>query len=78
MAHPGENGSNAALGGATAQPSRTDGDSRRSNRRGSHWIDCVLGDKIPTSAHQGVKVNVKDFLNFNHTHHSGFTVFIAE
>lgn len=41
-------------------------------------IDCLIGDKIPPSAHEGVKVNVKGLLNFNHTHHSGFTVFVAE
>jgi hypothetical protein len=41
-------------------------------------IDCLLGDKIPPAAHEGVKVNVKDLLNFNHTRHSGFTVFLAE
>ena len=42
-------------------------------------VDCLIGD-IPAGGeparHEGVKLNVKDFLNFNHTVPSGFTVFI--
>ncbi|MGH2669122.1 MAG: hypothetical protein ACRDH5_08420 [bacterium] len=46
-------------------------------------IDCLIGDKIPAGAdtparHEGIKLNVKDVINFNHTHHSGFTVFIPQ
>lgn len=45
-------------------------------------IDCLIGDKIPSGGeeprHEGVKLNVKDRLNFNETVHSGFTVFIPE
>jgi len=44
------------------------------------WIDCLLGDKIPSGGeparHEGIRLNVKNLINFNHTHHSGFTVFI--
>jgi hypothetical protein len=47
------------------------------------WIDCLLGDKIPSDGEppraEGIRLNVKGLLNFNHTHeHSGFTVFIEE
>lgn len=45
-------------------------------------IDCLIGDKIPSDGeharHEGIKLNVKDALNFNHTEHSGFTVFIPQ
>jgi len=47
------------------------------------WIDCLLGPNIPSGGEppraEGIRLNVKDLLNFNHTHeHSGFTVFIEE
>ena len=47
------------------------------------WIDCLLGDKIPSGGEparaEGIRLNVKDLINFNHTtEHSGFTVFIEE
>ena len=47
------------------------------------WIDCLLGDKIPSGGDparaEGIRLSVKDLINFNHTHeHSGFTVFIEE
>jgi len=45
------------------------------------WVDCLIGN-IPSGGeparHEGVKLNVQDLINFNHTHHSGFTVFIPE
>jgi len=28
--------------------------------------------------HEGIRLNVKDLINFNHTEHSGFTVLIPE
>jgi hypothetical protein len=41
------------------------------------WIDCLLGDKIPPSAEEGIRLNVQGLINFNKTSpHSGFTVFI--
>lgn len=47
------------------------------------WIDCLLGPNIPSGGEppraEGIRLNVKDLLNFNHTHeHSGFTVFIEQ
>jgi len=47
------------------------------------WIDCLLGPNIPSGGEppraEGIRLNVKDLFNFNHTHeHSGFTVFIEE
>lgn len=47
------------------------------------WIDCLLGDKIPSDGAparaEGIRLNVKGVINFNETHeHSGFTVFIPE
>jgi len=47
------------------------------------WIDCLLGPNIPTGGDparaEGIRLNVKDVINFNHTdEHSGFTVFIEE
>jgi hypothetical protein len=42
------------------------------------WIDCLIGDKIPPSAEEGVRLSVKDVINFNHTEHSGLTVFVPE
>lgn len=48
--------------------------------RGILWIDCLVGDKIPSGGeparHEGIRLNVKDLINFVHTEHSGFTVFI--
>jgi len=44
-------------------------------------LDCLIGDKIPASAKEGVTVNVKDRINFNETlHHpaEGFTLFIEQ
>jgi len=44
------------------------------------WIDCLIGDKIPSGGeparHEGIRLNVEGQVNFNHTEHSGFTVFI--
>jgi hypothetical protein len=45
------------------------------------WVDCLLGDKIPSGGAparaEGVRLSVHDLINFNHTHEdSGFTVFI--
>ncbi|MBI2449799.1 hypothetical protein HYV49_05905 [Candidatus Pacearchaeota archaeon] len=40
-------------------------------------IDCTLGNKIPNGAIEGIRLNVKDALNFNKMV-SGFTVFINE
>lgn len=48
---------------------------------GTVQLDCLIGDKIPSSAKEGVKVNVKDVINFNETlHHpaEGFTLFIEQ
>ena len=47
------------------------------------WIDCLLGPNIPSGGDppraEGIRLSVKDLINFNHTHeHSGFTVFIEE
>ncbi len=42
------------------------------------WIDCLIGDKIPPSAEEGIRLNVNDLINFNKTVHSGFTVFIPQ
>ena len=47
------------------------------------WVDCLLGESIPAGGEparaEGIRLNVKDVINFNHTHeHSGFTVFIEE
>jgi len=47
------------------------------------YVDCLLGDSIPSGGDparaEGIRLNVKDLINFNHTHeHSGFTVFIEE
>jgi len=48
------------------------------------WIDCLIGDKIPSGAEgparaEGIRLNVKGLVNFNQTAaHSGFTVFIPE
>ncbi|MGH9184505.1 MAG: hypothetical protein ACRD0U_01610, partial [Acidimicrobiales bacterium] len=45
------------------------------------WIDCVLGEDIPSGGEpargEGIRLNVRG-INFNHTEHSGFTVFVAE
>ncbi len=40
-------------------------------------IDCVLGDKIPNSATEGIRLAVQSGPNFN-KEVSGFTVFIRE
>ncbi len=44
------------------------------------WIDCLLGNP-PPSGYEGVRLNVKDLINFNKalTEHegSGFTIFVA-
>jgi hypothetical protein len=44
------------------------------------WIDCLIGDKIPSGGEpardEGIRLNVKNLINFNKTVHSGFTVFI--
>jgi len=47
------------------------------------WVDCLLGDKIPSGGEparaEGIRLNVPGIINFNKTHeHSGFTVFIPE
>jgi len=42
---------------------------------GTLWIDCLIGD-FPPNRQEGIRLNVKDALNFNKTVHSGFTVFI--
>lgn len=39
-------------------------------------VDCVLGDQIPAGSVEGVRLNIKNFINFNQEV-SGFTVFIA-
>jgi hypothetical protein len=41
-------------------------------------VDCLIGDKIPTSAVEGIRLNVKDLINFKTTVHSGLTVFIPQ
>ena len=38
-------------------------------------IICTLGDQIPSSATEGVRLNVQDIINFNKAV-SGFTVFV--
>ena len=45
--------------------------------KGVLQVDCLIGDKIPASATEGVRLNVKDLLNFNEEV-SGFTVLILE
>jgi hypothetical protein len=41
------------------------------------WIDCLIGDP-PPSGEEGVRLNLKDLINFNQTvPESGTTVFIA-
>jgi hypothetical protein len=40
------------------------------------WITCELGTQVPPSATEGVRVLAKDFINFNKTVPSGFTVFV--
>jgi len=44
------------------------------------WIDCLLGNPTP-SAVEGVRLNVKDVINFNQSlaeeEGSGFTIFLA-
>lgn len=46
------------------------------------WIDCLIGEDIPSDGeparHEGIRLNVKDALNFNKTVPSGFTVFIPQ
>ena len=39
------------------------------------WVTCVIGSP-PSGAHEGVRLNVKDLINFNKSV-SGMTVFIA-
>ena len=45
------------------------------------WVDCLIGD-IPSGGEparsEGVRLNVHDLINFNHTEESGFTVLIPE
>jgi hypothetical protein len=41
-------------------------------------VDCLIGDEIPTSAVEGIRLNVKDSINFKKTVHSGLTVFIPQ
>ena len=41
------------------------------------WVDCTLGDKIPTSAKEGIRLAVRGAPNFN-KEVSGFTLFIRE
>jgi hypothetical protein len=45
------------------------------------WIDCVLGNP-PPSAVEGVRLNIKDVINFNKSlseeEGSGFTVFVKQ
>ena len=36
-------------------------------------VDCLIGDKIPTSAEEGIRLNVKNLINFNKTVHGGLT-----
>ena len=36
-------------------------------------VDCLIGDKIPTSAAEGIRLNVKNLINFNKTVHGGLT-----
>ena len=38
-------------------------------------VDCLLGDKIPSGAEEGIRLNVKGGLNFN-KEVSGFTIFV--
>jgi hypothetical protein len=38
-------------------------------------ITCTLGDQVPSSATEGVRLNVQDIINFN-KEVSGFTVFV--
>ncbi|MBI2096056.1 MAG: hypothetical protein HYT43_00220 [Candidatus Taylorbacteria bacterium] len=38
-------------------------------------VDCLIGDKIPAAATEGVRLSVQDALNFN-KEVSGFTVFV--
>lgn len=49
---------------------------------GTLWIDCLIGDGIPSGGaparSEGVRLNVNDLINFNRTEESGFTVFIPE
>jgi hypothetical protein len=41
-------------------------------------VDCLIGDRIPTSAEEGFRLNVKNLINFNKTVRGGLTVFIPQ
>jgi hypothetical protein len=45
------------------------------------WIDCLLGNPTPSTV-EGVRLNIKDLINFNKSlseeEGSGFTVFVAQ
>ncbi len=41
------------------------------------WVDCLLGDKIPAGAAEGVRLDVPGIINFN-KEVSGFTVYVLE
>jgi hypothetical protein len=45
------------------------------------WIDCVLGEMIPSGGdparHEGIRLNARG-INFNHTEPSGLTVFVLQ
>jgi len=40
------------------------------------WINCLIGDKVPASESEGVRLLARDLINFNQTVDSGFTLFI--
>jgi hypothetical protein len=46
------------------------------------WIDCLIGDNIPAGGEpardEGIRLNVKDLINFTQTVPSGLTLFIPE
>ncbi len=42
------------------------------------WVDCLIGEKVPPSGAEGIRINVKDLLNFDQTIDSGFTLFIEQ
>ena len=42
------------------------------------WVDCLIGDKVPPSRAEGIRLNVQEVLNFDQTIESGFTLFIQD
>ena len=42
------------------------------------WVDCLIGTKVPAGRAEGVRLNVRDVINFNHTEESGFTLFVMQ